>query len=93
MKDFIAYLEANNIDKAAVKGGIAYDGISCCLRHGKFQTSEKEAMDTALELVKLTVDLPNFRAVNVRGIVMHNGGATIVSYYGSAPRPRGRGSR
>ena len=82
MKDFIAYLDANGIDKAAVKGGIAYDGIACCLRHGKFHTSEKEAMDTALELVKLTADLPNFRAVNVRGILMHNGGATIVQELG-----------
>lgn len=82
MKDFIAYLEANHIDKAAVKGGIAYDGISCCLRHGKFPTSEKAAMDTAIELVNLTADMPNFKVVNVRGIQMHNGGATIVQELG-----------
>ena len=81
-KDFIAYLEANHIDKAAVKGGIAYDGISCCLRHGKFPTSEKAAMDTAIELVNLTADMPNFKVVNVRGIQMHNGGATIVQELG-----------
>ena len=81
-KDFIAYLEANRIDKAAVKGGIAYDGISCCLRHGKFPTSEKAAMDTAIELVNLTADMPNFKVVNVRGIQMHNGGATIVQELG-----------
>ncbi len=81
-KDFIAYLEANHIDKAAVKGGIAYDGISCCLRHGQFPTSEKAAMDTAIELVNLTADMPNFKVVNVRGIQMHNGGATIVQELG-----------
>ena len=81
-KDFIAYLEANHIDKAAVKSGIAYDGISCCLRHGKFPTSEKAAMDTAIELVNLTADMPNFKVVNVRGIQMHNGGATIVQELG-----------
>lgn len=81
-KDFIAYLEANHIDKAAVKGGIAYDGISCCLRHGKFPTSEKAAMDTAIELVNLTAEMPNFKVVNVRGIQMHNGGATIVQELG-----------
>lgn len=81
-KDFIAYLEANHIDKAVVKGGIAYDGISCCLRHGKFPTSEKAAMDTAIELVNLTADMPNFKVVNVRGIQMHNGGATIVQELG-----------
>ena len=81
-KDFIAYLEANHIDKVAVKGGIAYDGISCCLRHGKFPTSEKAAMDTAIELVNLTADMPNFKVVNVRGIQMHNGGATIVQELG-----------
>ena len=81
-KDFIAYLEANHIDKAAVKGGIAYDGISCCLRHGKFPTSEKAAMDTAIELVNLPADMPNFKVVNVRGIQMHNGGATIVQELG-----------
>lgn len=81
-KDFIAYLEANHIDKVAVKGGIAYDGISCCLRHGQFPTSEKAAMDTAIELVNLTADMPNFKVVNVRGIQMHNGGATIVQELG-----------
>lgn len=81
-KEFIAYLEANHIDKAAVKGGIAYDGISCCLRHGQFPTSEKAAMDTAIELVNLTADMPNFKVVNVRGIQMHNGGATIVQELG-----------
>lgn len=81
-KDFIAYLEANHIDKAAVKGSIAYDGISCCLRHGKFPTSEKAAMDSAIELVNLTADMPNFKVVNVRGIQMHNGGATIVQELG-----------
>ncbi len=82
MKLFLGYLESKKIDKAIVKGGLAYDGISCCLRHGKFPTSEKAAMDTAIELVNMAADMPDFKVVNVRGIQMHNGGATIVQELG-----------
>lgn len=81
-KDFIAYLDANKIDKSVVKGTVSYDGISCCLRNGKFKTTQEDAMNLALELVKLTADMPNFKVVNVRGLQMHNGGATIVQELG-----------
>ncbi len=81
-QDFIAYLNENKIDKGAVKGTLSYDGISCCLRNGAFKTTKEDAMNTALELVKLTADMPNFKVVNVRGLQMHNGGATIVQELG-----------
>lgn len=82
MRDFITYLDVNKIDKTKVKGGVAYDGISCALRHGKFRTSQQDALATAVELVEMTKEMPDFKAVNVRGIMMHNGGATIVQELG-----------
>lgn len=81
-QDFIAYLTANKIDMNVVKGAISYDGISCCLRNGKFQTNQEDAMNKAIELVKLTADMPNFKVVNIRGLQMHNGGATIIQELG-----------
>ena len=82
LRDFIDFMDSHGIDKTKVKGGISYDGISCCLRHGQFRTTQEDAMNTALELVKLAADMPDFRVVNVRGIQMHNGGATIVQEIG-----------
>lgn len=84
VRDFITYLDVNKIDKSQVRGGVAYDGIACALRHGKFRTTPEAAMETALELVRLTEEMPQFRVVNVRGILLHNGGATIVQELGYA---------
>lgn len=81
-QDFLAYLAANKIDKAQVKGAISFDPISCCLRNGKFATTQEDAMNKAIELVKLTADMPEFKVVNVRGLQMHNGGATIIQELG-----------
>ena len=80
--DFISYLDNNHIDKKTVRGTISFDGISCCLRNGKFITNEADVMNIAIELVKLTTDMPNFKVVNIRGLQMHNGGATNVQELG-----------
>lgn len=82
IENFIKYLDDNKIDKTQVKGGTGFDAIAYCLREGKFYFSQGADMREAVDLVKMTENMPKFKAVNVQGILMHNGGATIVQELG-----------
>ncbi|MBR1991646.1 MAG: methylmalonyl-CoA mutase small subunit [Bacteroidales bacterium] len=82
IENFIKYLDNNKIDKSQVKGSTGFDAIAYCLREGKFYFSQDADMRKAVDLVKMTENMPKFKAVNVQGILMHNGGATIVQELG-----------
>lgn len=82
IENFIKYLDTNKIDKSQVKGSTGFDAIAYCLREGKFYFSQDADMRKAVDLVKMTENMPKFKAVNVQGILMHNGGATIVQELG-----------
>lgn len=82
IENFIKYLDTNKIDKTQVKGSTGFDAIAYCLREGKFYFSQGADMREAVDLVKMTENMPKFKAVNVQGILMHNGGATIVQELG-----------
>lgn len=82
IENFIKYLDTNKIDKSQVKGSTGFDAIAYCLREGKFYFSQGADMREAVDLVKMTENMPKFKAVNVQGILMHNGGATIVQELG-----------
>lgn len=82
IENFIKYLDDNKIDKTQVEGGTGFDAIAYCLREGKFYFSQGADMREAVDLVKMTENMPKFKAVNVQGILMHNGGATIVQELG-----------
>lgn len=82
IENFIKYLDDNKIDKTQVKGSTGFDAIAYCLREGKFYFSQDADMRKAVDLVKMTENMPKFKAVNVQGILMHNGGATIVQELG-----------
>lgn len=84
VKSFIAYLDEQKIDKKKVKGDINFDAIAYCLSHAKFYRSQNEDLQEAIELIKLTADIPHFKIVNIQGILLHNGGATIVQELGYA---------
>lgn len=83
-KSFIAFLDEQKIDKKQIKGDINFDAIAYCLRNAGFYRNQNEDLKEAIELIKLTADMPNFKIVNVQGSLMHNGGATIVQELGYA---------
>jgi len=82
MRHFLAYLNQQHIDLEKVKGGLGFDAIAYALRHNQFYHSQNEDLSEVIELVKLTENIPNFKVVNIQGILMHNGGATIVQEMG-----------
>ncbi len=84
VKDFVNYVESSGFDKEKVKGGTGFDVIAYLLREAKFYTSQDADMKEALEMFRLTDEMPNFKAVNIQGIFMHNGGATLVQELGYA---------
>lgn len=84
VKTWLAYLEEQNIDKKAVKGGLTFDVLAYCLRHTRFYASQESDMQQAIELIELTKDMPHFKVVNVQGIMIHNGGSTLVQELGYA---------
>src|SRR5574344_1423203 len=83
-QDFIKYIQANKLNVNLIKGGLGFDAIAYCLRNGKFYRSQQEDLKEAVELIHLTADLPNFKVIDVQGIMMHNAGATLVQELGYA---------
>ncbi len=78
IKDFIQYIDKKGFEKEKVYGGLSFDPITCYLKRGSFRTSKEAALSTAVELITLTDDMPKFKVLNIKGIDIHNAGATIV---------------
>ena len=83
-KLFVQYIEDERFDKTKIEGGLNFDPIIYLAKQQKFYRSQEEDMLQWVELWQLTKDLPQFKTVNVNGIVLHNAGATIVQELGYA---------
>ena len=80
---FVAYLKANKIDPAKVKGSVAFDPIAFALKHGEFYESYAKNIEEAKALfARFTKELPLFRLVSVKAGMLHNSGATITQELG-----------
>jgi methylmalonyl-CoA mutase len=84
MKLFLQYAENKKFDKTKIKGGLNFDPVIYFAKQQKFYYSQEKDMLQWIELLQLTKDLPQFKALNVNGIVLHNAGATIVQETGYA---------
>lgn len=82
IKSFVEYVEAKGYDKHAVSGCINFDPIVSRLKTGKFHTSQQEDMMRCIQLLNMVEDMPNFKLINVNGVVLHNAGSTIVQELG-----------
>ncbi len=82
VKNFLGYIEEKGYDKSLVSGSINFDPLIYRLKHNKFYFSQEEDMMQAVELLNMVDHMPNFKLINVNGIVLHNAGSTIVQELG-----------
>lgn len=82
MKSFLNFLEAKGYDKKNISGSINFDPLVYRLKNNCFYASEKEDMMQAVELLALAEGMPEFKLINVNGVVLHNAGSTIVQELG-----------
>lgn len=84
VQSFIRYIDEHKVNVDKIKGGLGFDAIAYCLRNGNFYCSKEEDMSNALELIRMTAHISNFKIIDVQGIMMHNAGATLVQELGYA---------
>ena len=82
MKLFLQYVEEKGYDKQLVSGSINFDPLTYRLKHNKFYFSQEEDMMQTVELLNMVEGMPNFKLINVNGILLHNAGSTIVQELG-----------
>lgn len=82
VKMFVEYVDAHHYDRKQVSGSINFDPLVYRLRHGKFYFSCDEDMMQTVTLLNMVEEMPNFKLINVNGIVLHNAGSTIVQELG-----------
>jgi methylmalonyl-CoA mutase len=81
---FRDYIIEKGYKKDKVKGSVDFDAVMYCLKNSRFYISKEEDLNKALQLIKLTDDMPEFKVINVNGLAMHNAGSTIVQEIGYA---------
>lgn len=74
-KVFVAYVKAKNYDLASIKGSLNFDPHGRLLCKGN--TGLENAIASAKEVIELTADLPNFKAISVNAKYFNNAGAYI----------------
>ena len=79
---FLDYIDGKGYERRKISGSINFDPLIYRLKHNKFYHSEEEDMMQAVELLRLVEHMPNFKLINVNGIVLNNAGATIVQELG-----------
>lgn len=82
MRIFLQHIEEKGYDKQLVSGSVNFDPLVYRLKHNKFYFSREEDMMQTVELLSMADDMPNFKLINVNGIVLHNAGSTIVQELG-----------
>lgn len=81
---FMNYIRTHSFDMAKIRGGLGFDAVAFCLKNAKFYRSQKEDMEEAIALIHQTATLPNFKVIDIQGIIIHNAGATLVQELGYA---------
>ena len=81
---FKDYIIEKGFNKEKIKGSVDFDAVIYCLKNNRFYVSKEEDLNKALQLVKMTEDMPEFKVINVNGLAMHNAGSTIVQEVGYA---------
>lgn len=76
-KLFIAETQRQKLNPAEVKAAFEFDCISYALQHGSFWKSEQDDMQQAVELVRMFQAFELVRPITIKGINLHNCGATI----------------
>lgn len=79
---FLDYIDGKGYERRKISGSINFDPLIYRLKHNKFYHSEEEDMMQAVELLRMVEHMPNFKLINVNGIVLNNAGATIVQELG-----------
>lgn len=79
---FLDFIENNNVDKTKINVSIQFDPISYLLKHNTFFNSREQDLNELLQLLDLTKDCPNFKVLNINGLLIHNAGSTIVQELG-----------
>ena len=79
---FLDYIDGKGYERRKISGSINFDPLIYRLKHNKFYHSEEEDMMQAVELLRLVEHMPNFKLINVNGIVLNNAGSTIVQELG-----------
>ena len=81
---FRDYIIEKGYRKDKIKGAVDFDAVMYCLKNRRFYLSKEEDLDQAMELIRMTNDMPEFKVINVNGLAMHNAGSTIVQETGYA---------
>jgi len=81
---FREYVIEKGFNKDKIKGSVDFDAVIYCLKNNRFYVSKEEDLNKALQLIKMTEDMPEFKVINVNGLAMHNAGSTIVQEVGYA---------
>ena len=76
----IAYLKENKIDGSKLKGSVGYDPLMGLAKNGKFCTADP--MASAVNMVKICKELPNFKAITIKGYLFEDAGSSIVQELG-----------
>lgn len=74
-KVFVAYLKAQKYELSAIKGSLNFDPHGRLLCKGN--TGMDDAIASAKEVIELTAELPNFKAISVNAKYFNNAGAYI----------------
>jgi methylmalonyl-CoA mutase len=77
---FTGYVTKLRIDKAKVYGSLSFDPLTCPLKNGK--KNQTHALDDAAQLVNALNELPNFKALVIRGDIFENAGSSLVQELG-----------
>ncbi|MDR2979171.1 MAG: methylmalonyl-CoA mutase subunit beta [Bacteroidales bacterium] len=81
---FVEFVTGKGLDVKTIRGGIDFAPIVYFLKKNKFYISQEGDLAQLVNIYNMTMDMPNFKIVNVNGLAIHNAGATIVQELGYA---------
>lgn len=84
MDFFLKFIDEKKFDKTKIEGSFDFDAIVHFLKRRKFYKTQAEDLADAVSLITMSDALPKFKVLNINGLAMHNGGATIVQEMGYA---------
>jgi methylmalonyl-CoA mutase len=75
VQTFIKFVKDSKTDVTKVRGSVGYDPITCIAKNGKYCSADP--MGNAITMVKLCKELPNFKAITVKGYLFEDAGSSI----------------
>jgi methylmalonyl-CoA mutase len=78
MKNHYEMIRQHNRDLKKISGSVDFDPLGRLTTRGSYYNSKEEDLETCIQLIKASSNLPHFQVINVRGDQFHNSGCLVV---------------